>query len=255
MINCSDILAPGDEELMGLLYEEHTLSPQAQAHFEHCPRCQQRLESYASLHETLQSRLYRSLCPDGARLNYYCLAMVPEQERVNIAAHLLDCPRCADEVAEIRRLQAGFEPFPERLSSLRSLLPRLFATQVRRQLSPVTRNEARTTDWPRQYQVGSVALSLHLSRQVSGEYMLLGILTSSDPEETVDAFEGITIDLYAAPGPLKAGTKEIGEPLLSTHVDDVGNLILEPVPAGEYVLLIQLPDKEVVIEDVVIERS
>jgi hypothetical protein len=254
MINCSDVLAPGDEELMGLLYDEHTLSPQAQTHFERCSLCQQRLETYAALHNTLQSKLYRSLCPGGARLNYYCLGMVPEEERVSIAAHLLDCLRCTDEVAEIRRMQAGFEPFPERPSALRSILPRLFATQVRRQLSPVTRNEARATEWPRKYQAGSVDLSLHLSRQVSGEYMLLGILTSSDPEETVDAFEGISIHLYATPGPLEAGTPEIGEPLLSTHVDDVGNLVLEPVPAGEYVLLIQLPDKEVVIEGVIIER-
>src|SRR5258707_8460816 len=34
-------------------------------------------------------------------------SMVPEERRISIASHLLDCPLCADEVAEIRTLQAA----------------------------------------------------------------------------------------------------------------------------------------------------
>ena len=32
--------------------------------------------------------------------------------------------------------------------------------------------------------------------------MLLGIITSIDPEESVEIFEGVAAELYTAPGPL-----------------------------------------------------
>jgi len=181
--------------------------------------------------------------------------MVPEKERVSIASHLLDCPRCADEVVEIRRVQAAFEPLPPTVPSLRTAIRRLFATLVVQQAQPVKRNDTQAAGWPRQYQAEALALSLHLARQAGGELMLLGILTSSDPAETADVFEGVTVELYVAPGPLSAEGREASEALLTTQVDDVGNLLLEPVPAGEYLLIIRLPDREIVIEDLNIEHG
>jgi anti-sigma factor RsiW len=135
------------------------------------------------------------------RLNYYCLGGVPEAERIRIASHLLDCPLCADEVAEIRREQASFDPFPTGGFSLRSAVRRIFATLVVQQAQPVLRDDIPGTGWPRQYRAESVDLSLHLSRASNGETMLLGIITSTDPMETVDTFEGVMVELYRAPGP------------------------------------------------------
>lgn len=99
MQECTNTLALSDEDLMSLVYAEDNLPPQEQAHFETCPLCQQRLAMYASLHTVLRMKLFRRLCPSAVRLNYYCLAMVPEEERMSIASHLLECPHCADEVA------------------------------------------------------------------------------------------------------------------------------------------------------------
>ena len=88
--------------------------------------------------------------------------------------------------------------------------------------------------------------------------MLLGIITSTNAAETVDAFEGVAVDLYSAPGPLlregdgQQGVIEDATPLLSTQVDDVGNIFLEPVPPGDYVMIVHLPDQEVVIDGVTI---
>ena len=84
--------------------------------------------------------------------------------------------------------------------------------------------------------------------------MLLGIITSADPDTSAAAFEGVPVDLYQAPGPLVAEsagdrlTEETVTPFLSSQVDDVGNILLEPVPAGNYVMIIKLPDQEVIIE-------
>jgi hypothetical protein len=43
-------------------------------------------------------------------------------------------------------------------------------------------------------------------------------------------------------------SEEAPVPFLSTQVDDVGNILLEPVPAGNYFMIVRLPDLEVVIE-------
>lgn len=249
MINCPDILAPADEDLISLVYDEGVLSAQEKAHFDQCPICQRRLATYSDMNHTLLAKLHRCLCPSAVRLNYYCLAMVSDEERVNIASHLRDCPRCTDEIAEIRSVLATFEPFPTVRPSLGSTIRRIVATLVVQQAKPVlvTRGETLATGWPRQYQAEMLDLSLHVSRQANGETMLLGILTSSDPAATVDTFEGVKAELYTAPGPLKAqADKSI--PLLIAQVDEIGNLLLEPVPAGEYTMILRLPDQEIVIE-------
>jgi hypothetical protein len=249
MINCPDILAPVDEDLLSLVYNEGVLSTPERAHVDQCPLCQRRLASYSDMNHKLLAKLHRGLCPSAVRLNYYCLGVVPAEEHVSLASHLLDCPRCADEVAEIRRVQAAFEPFPVAPPSLGTVVRRLFATLVVQQAQPITRSAMQSTGWPRQYQAGTLDLSLHISRQSNGEAMLIGILTSSDANITVDAFEGIEARLYTAPGPLNGAS---AEPLLTAQVDEIGNLLLEPIPAGAYIMLIHLPDQEIVIEGLTI---
>lgn len=248
MSTCPDILAPADEDLLSLVYDERVLSTQEQSHFDHCSICQERLTSYSDLHATLLSKLQRGLCPSAVRLNYYCLDTLPAEERMRIASHLLDCPPCADEVAEIRRTLAAFEPFPGTAPTLVQSVRRLFATLVTQQVKLVTRSEAPTTGWPRQYQAEMLDISLHISHQANGETMLLGILTSSDPSVAVDAFEGVEARLYPAPGPLNMEAVADAQPLLTSQVDEIGNLLLEPVPAGAYTMLICLPNQEIVIE-------
>lgn len=251
-------LAPSNEELLSLAYDEGALPEEKREHLEQCEVCQQRLATYRRTNSRLLAKLYRSACPGAVELNYYCLGVLPQEERVSIASHLLDCPACAGDVAEIRRVQAAFEPFPPAAFSLRTAARRLFATLVVQQAQPVTRDMAPSTGWPRQYRAGTIDLSLHLSRAANGETMLLGIITSIDPAEPVDAFEDTRVELYRAPG-LVADEKEEGQgyeeaavPLLTTEVDDVGNIMLEDIPAGDYVMLIHLSDREVIVEGLTI---
>jgi hypothetical protein len=253
-MDSSHALALGEEELLSVAYDEGTLPEKERDHLEHCSICQQRLASYTHTNTLLRKKLYRRLCPDAVQLNYYCLGMVPDEQRTSIASHLLDCPLCADEVVEVRRLQAAFDPFPAAAFSLPASVRRLLATLVVHQAQPVTRDIGPSLGWPRQYRAGTIDLSLHLSRASNSEIMLLGIITSADLDTSAAAFEGVSVDLYQAPGPLvteSAGdrlTAETVTPFLSSQVDDVGNILLEPVPAGNYVMIINLPDQEVIIE-------
>ena len=140
--------------------------------------------------------------------------------------------------------------------SPKALLRPIFATRIfNKQLQFAVRGESKASEssWPRQYKAEDVDLSLHLSFTSKGERMLLGIITSSDPDEDVEMFEGVTVELYTAPGPTVSNGEHPSSPLLSSYLDDLGNFALKPVPNGQYVLVICLPGREMVIEDIIFE--
>jgi hypothetical protein len=90
---------------------------------------------------------------------------------------------------------------------------------------------------------------------------LLGLFTRDDPDASVDAFEGVLAELYDASNPVKRYDEQVGndqyveQPLMSTIVDDLGNLVFKNVLPGTYVMIAYLPDAELVIEGLTIERE
>lgn len=257
-MNCLQEFAPGDEDLIAFALDDEMLSQEAQSHVDQCAVCQQRLASIRETHAALLSRFYRHDCPDAVELSYYSAGGLLPGRRQAIASHLLDCPLCMTEVEDARRyLQEQPTEFPQAVSRPRALARRIFATQVTRpQLQFVVRSDERESAWPRQYKAETVDFSLHLSRTGSGEAMLIGILTSSDPNEDVDSLEGIEAALYAAPLPATAnGHTPHKVPVLHTRVDDLGNLVFRPVLAGDYAIIISLPGREMIIEGISIDNG
>ena len=127
------------------------------------------------------------------------------------------------------------------------------ANLVRQEPLFTVRGDIPRSDYPRLYRAESLDISLHLSRSRSGSYMLLGILTSRNAGEDIEAFEGMDVDLYAAPGPLWIeGDRLAGQPLLSTRIDDLGHIIFSGVPEGEFVMVLYLPAFEVIVEGLTI---
>lgn len=256
-MDCPHASAPTGEELLSFALDEDTLPAEKRAHLEQCATCQRRLAAYIRLDEALVARFYRRFCPDGMQVSLYCEELLPADERVRIAGHILDCPLCAAEVADTRRFMqdapleaaTGFSP----LSAAR----RVIGVLTRQQAQLVTRGEGNNVPanaWPRQYRAGGIDLSLHLSRASNGDQLLLGILTSADSAESVDMFEGARAELYV--GSSLAGVEEQAsqEVAQQTQVDDLGNLVFNAVPNGNYVLVIHLPDQDVVFEQITIEQ-
>jgi hypothetical protein len=127
------------------------------------------------------------------------------------------------------------------------------ATLVSQEPLFTVRGDVPLSDYPRLYRAESLDISLHLSRSSSGSYMLLGILTSRNTGENIDAFEGMDVDLYLAPGPLWIeGDKWAGKPLLSTKIDDLGHIVFSGVPEGDFVMVLYLPAFEVIVEGLTI---
>ena len=247
-------VAPTDEELLRFALDGEILPDAARTHLEQCVTCQGRLASYKQINAYLLSHLYRSQCPGGEQISLYCSGLLPEDERMSIANHVLDCPLCAAEVEATRHFLQGYNiELPSPSLSPRRLVRRIFARRVvHPQLQLAVRGDASETTWPRQFKAKSVDVSLHLSRTSSREHMLLGILTSTDPAENVDTLEGVPAELYAAPLNI-SGDKTTTAPLLRTQVDDLGDLVFKPVPPGEYSLIIYLPNREMVIDRLTIE--
>jgi len=250
--------APTDEELIAFALDDEVLSQEARYHLEQCEVCQQKVARYRQTNARLVARLYRTQCPTSTELSFYSVgaeALSP-QKRQQIASHVLDCPLCMAEVEETRRFMAQPIEFPVPAFSPRALVRRIFATPVKRQQLLVVRGDAQDSAWPRQYKAEAVDLSLHLSRTSSGEPMLLGILTSSDPAEDVDALEGILAELHTAPLAVASnGAMPKTLPFLQTRVDDMGNIVFKPIPAGTYTMVITLPGREMIIDGLIIEET
>lgn len=250
----SNSIAPTDEELLSFALDGEILPDAARTHLEQCATCQRRLARYKQTNAYLILHLYRSQCHTGEQISLYCSGLLPEDERMSIANHVLDCPLCAAEVDATRRfLQVQDIELPSPSLSPHRLVHRIFARRVvHPQLQLAVRGDASETTWPRQFKAKSVDISLHLSRTNSREHMLLGILTSTDLAENVDALEGVPAELYAAPLDVN-GDKPTTAPLLRTQVDDLGDIVFKPVPPGEYSLIIYLPNREMVIDGLTIE--
>ena len=249
--------APTDEELLAYALDDEVLSQQAMQHLEQCEVCQQKVARYRRTNASLVARLYRTQCPDATELSFYSLGgeMLSPERRQQIASHVLECPLCMAEVEETRRFMAEPIEFPVPAFSPRALVRRIFATPVKRQQLLVVRGDEQDAAWPRQYKAEAVDLSLHLSRTSSGEHMLLGILTSSAPSEDVDALQGVRAELHKAPLPVASNAAIPGtQPFMQTHVDDMGNIVFKPVPAGSYTMIINLPGREMIIDDLTIEE-
>jgi hypothetical protein len=254
MGDCPHTSAPNSEELLQFAIEADSLPAEKRIHLDQCPTCQQQLREYLRLNNALVAHFYRRFCPDGTQITLYCENLLPPAEQSRIANHILDCPLCTLDVANTRRflreVPAGVATTPTPLSTLRRAFGILTKQQaqlvVRREIGEVSENA-----WPRQYRIDGTDLSLHLSRASSGEQMLLGILTSADNAEHVDVFEGAAAELYA--GPLFAEPAPEKAPRAQTQVDDLGNLLFRPVSSGEYVLVIHLPDQDLIIEQITIE--
>jgi len=251
-------MAPSDEELLRLALDDESLLKGAREHLEQCAICRQRLDRYKYTESFLSVQLYRSQCPSATELNYYCAQLLSADECIRLVDHLKMCPICALEVVDIRRIFADFDPFPEaKIPSPLAVIKRVIASLVPWQPQMAMRSDASQSSWPRQYRADALNISLHLSRASNGETMLLGLFTSTDPDESVEAFEGVIVELC----PLivhsedNQGDEGIDASLMHTRVDDLGNMAFKAVPAGEYVMIVRLPDVELVIKGLTIEHG
>jgi hypothetical protein len=90
---------------------------------------------------------------------------------------------------------------------------------------------------------------------------LIVLVTHTDSVEGVGTIEGLAAELYRRPEPQASGTESSGLscqaeiPLLRSQVDDIGNIVFRAVPEGEYVLIVHVPESDLIIEELTIEQT
>jgi hypothetical protein len=277
MTECLNPMAPNDEELLRYALDGEALSEQAKEHLDSCPICRQRMALYTEANVFLTTQLYRSQCPSPAKLTDCCapvaLNLLSNDERMSIAEHVNVCPLCSADIASIRRDLNSTDLLPEPeasgLATIISFSPnatvrRLVATLQTQRPQLVTRSSespnsanggtASEAGWPKHYKADTLDISLHLSRSSNGEMMLLGLFTSTDPQQNTEAFEGCAVDLYTSSTEKQAMQNGYAPTLLlTTQVDDLGNIVFKAVPIGTYSLLVHLPAIEITIEGINVE--
>jgi len=265
MTQCSRPWAPSDEELVRHALDGETLSIVTKEHLADCAFCQQRLESYASTNSFILSHLYRSQCPDSTFLSHYCMGTLSGEQAEYVMNHLKICPLCMNEVTDTRLWLAG--PFPEEYSvtpAVQRTTSHIIASPIPWQPQPITWNGSdyeREQLWPRQYQASMMSISLHLVRDRQGDILLLGLLSSANEAEYIELFANTRVELYATqthdstlPSAKESPVEEftgpdLHGPLLSTQVDELGHIVFKSVPPGCYLMIIYLPETEIVIEE------
>ena len=276
MTDCLDPMAPTDDELRRYALDGEPLSEEFQNHLDSCPICKQRVALYTSANAFLTTTLYRSECPTPAKLADFCTPIsfqfLSTNERKQIAEHMNVCPLCSAEVATLRRDLATTDLFPASEPSIFATVQsfsapatvrRLVATLQTQRPQLITRNDpngntASDTHWPKHYKADTLDISLHLSRGSNGEILLLGLFTSTDPNQDIEAFEGCIVDLYTHPiasEKLAQQNGHVAQPLQSTHIDDLGNIIFKAVAPGVYTMLVHLSDAELSIEGINIDHT
>ena len=102
--------AVSQEDLIA--YVDGEASPGVVAHVQSCAACATQVRSYARAQQWLQHALCRFNCPPSHALGEYGLGLLVGEDRSRIAAHVLACPHCDEELQILLTLLAS-EPKPE----------------------------------------------------------------------------------------------------------------------------------------------
>ncbi len=229
-----------EDDLVAAALDSADVSAETRQHLTECPTCAGHAAAYRQLASALTARLFRWGCPNTQEISEYAGGWLRGKRRRALTLHIRRCPRCAEELEVSRQFLAS-------TSSPPAPRPRLIARLLpHRAIGPVLAglrggSSADSEGWPRQYQVDSISLSLHRAAPSMGGRgaMLLGLISRA--EAPPEAFADVEVRLIPSGSPDEP-------PLVTEQIDDLGNFVLSPVPAGRFDLLILLPEGDLVIE-------
>jgi hypothetical protein len=230
---CARPGAVTDDDLVAYAYDE--APPEVVQHVQSCPACARSADEHRRFQAQISALLYRVDCPSSHMLGEYHLDVLTPGERRQIAAHVAECPACADEVRTLSRFLVS-EP-PAEPAGVIEQVKRIIAT-----LLPLTPEAAyaavRSTRGPsaQKYQAEDLFVTIHL--QATARQSLVNITGEIWRENGDEAtFAGRIVRLIAPDGGVT--TASIG---------DRGEFLVDAVARGSYRLEIDLSDRIVVIE-------
>ncbi len=225
-------LHPTVEEL--LAYLEGTASPANNRHIASCNVCRDRVTSYRQTEATLRGRLARFTCPSPHELGEYELGLLDPAETTRVAAHIVDCPRCTEEMQQLRVFLATDLPVPA--PTVGERFRRFVATLVPAPMTPAVGLRGAIDDQIRTYQAGDLRLTLDLLPiPGSPAVELVGLLWSEGPTEV--------------PMDVSVTLRHAEQVVQQTTVDPFGNFGFTEIVPNSYQLTLTVGPDLIVIED------
>jgi len=201
------------------------------AHVDGCSTCTEQVSSYAHIQVGLRRMLFRFDCPDAHTLGEYQLDLLEPEHRRSIAAHATDCDACSVELQTLRSYLATPTTIADSpLEHARRMVATLFRPAPGLAYGGLRGTSEATT---RVFQVEDVTVTVGPG-QGPGTLVGLVLIAGADPQ-ALDGRRVRLIPTDRAP--------------LGSSMDDLGNFEFEDVPAGMYALEIELPDAQVVVEE------
>jgi hypothetical protein len=182
------------------------------------------------LENALRRSLYRFDCPDAHTLGEYQLDLLAPEQRTSVAAHAVECEACTAELQTLRAFLAIPTTVPDSIverarrvvAALLNPAPGLAFGGLRGAADPDTRV----------YVADDVTVSLASTDE---PHTLLGLVVDLSVAEGMLA--GRPVQLIASDGAA-----------LATTLDHLGNFEFDGVPAGTYVLELDLTGRLVAVE-------
>jgi hypothetical protein len=238
LLSVAGCLRPGvvlRSDLMA--YADGDAPPHAAEHIRRCPACAEESRALATAERQLRRALNRFECPAPQLLGEYALALLAPAELQRLAAHIADCPRCAEELQTLRSfLTVEPEPSPSALDRLR----RVIATLVTPARGAAVFAELRGTE-------SAVAPLIYRTEDMT-------ITLSVQPDELLGGIRHWALHglMVRDSGPLLAAQTRLIAPDGTLHeadLDDLGNFFYEGLPAGTYQLEVALSEHVVVVQE------
>jgi anti-sigma factor RsiW len=227
-----------DREL--LTYIDAEAEPQVVAHLEQCEHCREKAHRLAHLQERLTNQLYRLTCPAPAELGEYHLDLLPPDRFAEVTSHLIDCPHCTQEMAQLKDFLGELTPdlaFSP-LRRIRVLVAQLMgrASEMGMPGSPAPapayaglRGE---DEGPYVYQADGAQIIVEIQDDAGGQdrKVLLGLVTGVDPQ-------ALQVHLW-----------EADQLVTTATVDELGTFVIPNLAPGTYELMLSGPEMEIHIQ-------
>jgi hypothetical protein len=212
------------------------------AHLRACQHCATRAREFADLQGLLRKRLYRMFCPTSEDLAAFHQGMLDHDQRKSVSDHVNDCPHCSRELRLLTEA-LGLPP-PTRsppAPAVRRIAARLIAPRPLMPLAAYGPMRGASVSTQYAYQAENIQLMLDIERAATrpGRLLLLGLLLLDEP---------LPAGLQHATVSLQRGETIVG----NSRLDDLGNFTLDNLTPGQYRLALNLPDREIVVESLVL---
>jgi hypothetical protein len=209
-------------------------------HVRRCAYCADEVRALASTQSRLQVALYRFDCPPAQLLGDYALDLLSADERTRVASHVVECPRCTDELQTLRSF-LSVEPAPQATAPAGPVerLMRIVATLASPPVSAPAYAMLRGGETPGSqiYRAGSVSITLTVEPEPQrGRYTLAGLVIQEDGEAAPPA-DGVQLFW--------------GEQMVEAQsLGDLGNFAFEALSAGEYRLEMRVVGGIIAVETI-----